>query len=370
MGAGYSELASATSWKAGRFTGSDFAFQPDGSLRCPAGKSLWCGERRPEADGSWRLVYEARIADCRACSWREQCQWHGHQARHPRRMSLLLHPRQGGSASLLWRDWPRREHRRACMQLLRHQRLEVHLPPAQETLAPPLPAILSRAQRAHYRLSHDEPATAHDHLVRRPRSLRYFPGTAGGVSSSGCSSTSFSSTRSPGPGALLAPLFCSPLARFTFCSADAPPFQEQERCPAYSSRPEARITSVTTSLRYSWARVAPRLSGVAVCAQTPYAPCPRHRSTATVHPRGSGKGRGRRRNWPRRTPTRLSPSAPKTHLWSRVPQHLGVPVGKKRVESYQFCWWPASSPALAMCLESGSTASPASFPQVHISSVL
>lgn len=155
LGAGYGEPASATSWKADRFTGKDFVLQPDGSLRCPAGKSLWCGERRPEADGSLRLVYEARIADCRACSLREQCQWHGKEAKHPRRVSLLLHPLKFGSAPLLWRDWPRREHRRACMQLLRHQRIEVHLPSAQERLAPPPTAILSRAQRAHYRLPDD-----------------------------------------------------------------------------------------------------------------------------------------------------------------------------------------------------------------------
>jgi hypothetical protein len=102
MGAGYSEPTSATSWQAGRFTGSDFALQPDGSLRCPAGKSLWCGERRPEADGSLRLVCEARIADCRACSLREPCQWHGQQAKHPRRVSLRLasSPRWLGSAAL------------------------------------------------------------------------------------------------------------------------------------------------------------------------------------------------------------------------------------------------------------------------------
>ena len=59
--------------------------------------SLWCGERRPEADGSLRLVYETRIPDCRAGSLRDQCQWQGKEAKHPRRVSLLLHPRQGGS---------------------------------------------------------------------------------------------------------------------------------------------------------------------------------------------------------------------------------------------------------------------------------
>jgi len=152
MRAGYREPASATSWKAGRFTGKEFSLQPDGTLRCPAGKSLFCGERRPEADGSLRLVYEARIADCRACQMRPHCQWHGHQAKHPRRVSLLLHPRQGGSAPLLWCDWPRREHRQVCMKLLRHQRVEVSLP---QTLLPEKarpPLVLTRAQRAHYRL--------------------------------------------------------------------------------------------------------------------------------------------------------------------------------------------------------------------------
>ncbi len=38
IGTGYSAPASATSWKAGRFTGKDFALQPDGSLRCPEGR--------------------------------------------------------------------------------------------------------------------------------------------------------------------------------------------------------------------------------------------------------------------------------------------------------------------------------------------
>jgi hypothetical protein len=168
MGAGYREPASATSWTVGRFTGSDFVLQPDGSLRCPAGKSLWCGERRPEADGSLRLVYEARIADCRACSLREQCQWHGKEAKHPRRVSLLLHPRKMGSAPLLWQDWLPREHRRACMQLLRHQRVEVHFPPEKAGLAPPLPVVLSRAQRAHYRLAAGERLARNDRVASQP----------------------------------------------------------------------------------------------------------------------------------------------------------------------------------------------------------
>ena len=47
----------ASSWKAGRFTGRDFVFQPDGTLRCPAGQKLSAHERRREDDGSLRVVY-------------------------------------------------------------------------------------------------------------------------------------------------------------------------------------------------------------------------------------------------------------------------------------------------------------------------
>jgi len=148
---GYEPPVVAGAWKAGRYAGKHFALQPDGTIGCPAGKRLFPQEHRRERDGSLRIVYEARIADCRACEMRPQCQWHGHQAQHPRRVSVLLHPRKGGSAPLLWRDWPRRAQRGACMQLLRQQRVQVDLPslPIPDTSQP----ILSRAQRAHYRLS-------------------------------------------------------------------------------------------------------------------------------------------------------------------------------------------------------------------------
>src|SRR5712692_11090736 len=51
------------------------------------------------------------------------------------------------------RDWSRREHRRACMQLVRHQRIEVSLPPPAAASPRTADVILSRAQRAHARLS-------------------------------------------------------------------------------------------------------------------------------------------------------------------------------------------------------------------------
>jgi hypothetical protein len=67
-------------------------------------------------------------------------------------MSEPLHPLRVGPAPLRWRDWTRREHRHTRIQFVRHQRLDVRLlPPA--TSPPTTDAILSRAQRAHSRLS-------------------------------------------------------------------------------------------------------------------------------------------------------------------------------------------------------------------------
>jgi hypothetical protein len=167
---GYGPPVVGGGWKAGRFSGKDFSPQPDGTLRCPADKHLFATERRREEDGSLRVVYEARIADCRSCLLRQQCQWHGHTARHPRRVSLLLHPCKLGSHPLFWKDWPRRAPRHAVMQLLRHQRVEVQIPPPAQSRVPESP-VLSRAQRAHTRLSWEE------RLARNTRVLTQAPPT-------------------------------------------------------------------------------------------------------------------------------------------------------------------------------------------------
>jgi hypothetical protein len=153
---GYAAASVALPFKQGRFSGRDFALQPDGTLRCPAGQALCATEERREADGSLRLVYAARISSCRGCGLREQCQWHGGNTQKPRRVSVLLHPLRVGSAPLLWKDWSRRQHRRACMQLVRHQRVDVHLEPPSQPDPATSPSVLSRAQRAHHRLSWEE----------------------------------------------------------------------------------------------------------------------------------------------------------------------------------------------------------------------
>lgn len=149
---GYAPPVVGLPWKAGRFSGQDFALQPDGTLRCPAEQKLIPHEHRREADGSLRVVYGASIRSCRPCRLREQCQWNGTATAKPRQVSILLHPLPVAAAPLFWQDWSRRQHRRACMQLVRDQHIEVRQaqgPPGQSNTG----TIFSRAQRAHFRLS-------------------------------------------------------------------------------------------------------------------------------------------------------------------------------------------------------------------------
>jgi hypothetical protein len=153
---GYGPQASAQHWKQGRFSGQDFPLHPDGTLRCPAGKALTPTEQRREPDGTLRVLYAARIRDCRPCRLRERCQWQGRNTSKPRRVSVLLHPLAVASAPLLWQDWSRRTQRRACMSLVRSQRVEIQVEPDRSPAPESLPVPLSRAQRAHWRLAWEE----------------------------------------------------------------------------------------------------------------------------------------------------------------------------------------------------------------------
>lgn len=150
---GYGPAALALPWKRGRFSGHDFALQPDGTLRCPAGQKLIPHEHRREADGSLRVVYGASIRSCRPCLLREQCQWQGRATAKPRQVSILLPPLAVASAPVLWRDWSRRRQRRACLRLVHSQRVEVQVEPGGAPNPPAEAPPLSRAQRAHWRLS-------------------------------------------------------------------------------------------------------------------------------------------------------------------------------------------------------------------------
>lgn len=136
----------------------DFALQPDGTVRCPANQTLSAHERRKEADGSLRVIYAASIRSCRP--WPDATSGVNGMAARPRSRSL----RECASASTrrrlcsaaASRDWSRREHRRACLQLVRHQRIEVSLPPPTAASPGTADVILSRAQRAHSRLCWQE----------------------------------------------------------------------------------------------------------------------------------------------------------------------------------------------------------------------
>jgi hypothetical protein len=152
---GYAPPEVGSAWKAGRFSGHDFTLQPDGMLRCPANQELRVQEQRREIDGSLRMVYGASIHSCRPCPLREQCQWNGSDTHKPRQVSVLLHPLAVGPAPLLWQDWSRRQHRRACQHLVRDQHVEVNMPSQPPGEARPITTTvsLSRAQRAHSRLS-------------------------------------------------------------------------------------------------------------------------------------------------------------------------------------------------------------------------
>ncbi len=165
------------------FAGSDFVPQPDGSLRCPAGHPLFVHERRPERNGSVRVVYGARITHCRPCPLRAQCQETA-TARKPRQVSAVLWPVEASPAQppppvaapdlhesppslaspasasalapILWGDWPRCQFRRSFMRLLRTQTVVLSFRPLQseeDGSSSHDDHLQTRAERAHWRLS-------------------------------------------------------------------------------------------------------------------------------------------------------------------------------------------------------------------------
>jgi len=150
----------------GGFPGDAFQPQPDGTLRCPADYPLYPQERRPERDGSVRILYAARLAHCRACPLRPDCQGYGADTLKPRRVSAVLWPLNTPPAlaaqplplpaaiwPLLWADWPRCQTRRDWLTLLRSQTVSMTRLSA-PTLPDPVPPVpRSPSQRAHWRLS-------------------------------------------------------------------------------------------------------------------------------------------------------------------------------------------------------------------------
>jgi hypothetical protein len=151
--------------RVGSLGGQDFLPQVDGTLRCRQGATLYPQERRPEHDGTVRVLYAARIADCRPCPLRTLCQEHGTSTKKPRRVSAVLHPlpqmgpeeqppsRLSALAPhpVLWGDWSRSQPRRAWIRWQRSHLVTVEVASVPLPCSPPSP--FSRAQRAHWRLT-------------------------------------------------------------------------------------------------------------------------------------------------------------------------------------------------------------------------
>jgi hypothetical protein len=152
----------------GGFPGSAFTPQSDGTLRCPADRPLYPQERRPERDGSIRVLYAARIGHCRSCSLRAQCQECSSSVK-PRRVSAVLWPLEAvlsdasppredlpealPLAPLVWKDWPRCRLRRAWLKIIRSETVRLTRGAIPASVATATPAVFTRAQRAHWRLS-------------------------------------------------------------------------------------------------------------------------------------------------------------------------------------------------------------------------
>jgi hypothetical protein len=155
------------SWTSG-FPGSAFTPQPDGTLRCPADRPLYPQERRPERDGSIRVVYAARIGHCRSCPLRAQCQERRSSVK-PRRVSAVLWPLASvlsdaspplqdppealPLAPVLWKDWPRCRIRRAWLKVIRSETVRLTSGATPAPVATETSVGFTRAQRAHWRLS-------------------------------------------------------------------------------------------------------------------------------------------------------------------------------------------------------------------------
>ena len=129
------------------------------------------------ARSAWSMVLALRIAHCRPCPLRAQCQ-ETTTTQKPRQVSAVLWPIPSvpaqppphplatacerertpllaSPAPVLWGDWPRCLFRRRWLGLLRTQTVELTFGslPSEEDLSSNRDGVQTRAQRAHWRLS-------------------------------------------------------------------------------------------------------------------------------------------------------------------------------------------------------------------------
>src|SRR5260370_928413 len=73
------------------FPGTAFPLQPDGNFLCPANHPLSPQKQKPHRVLSYRLLYAARIGDCRSCRLRASC-LESMETKKPRRVSAVFWP--------------------------------------------------------------------------------------------------------------------------------------------------------------------------------------------------------------------------------------------------------------------------------------
>ncbi len=162
------QQAAAFGRAAGRFGADAFVLQEDGTLRCPAGASLWLSEVRQENAFTQRALYVASQTDCPHCTLREQCLGRNAKGNRARRVSavrrLLPPPATVERKPIIfkpmqWVDVAGRALRRTWTAHWRQQYVEV-LPVARAQPAGKPPARPPRAVCSHHRWSW------HDRLAR------------------------------------------------------------------------------------------------------------------------------------------------------------------------------------------------------------
>jgi hypothetical protein len=153
------QWAAAFGRATGRFGADVFVLQENGTLRCPAGASLWLSEVRQENAFTQRAVYLAYQTDCQCCSLREECLAKGAKGNRARRVSAVrrLLPPPASLArkpvllgSMRWVDVAGRALRRTWMAHWRRQYVEV-LPLAEIPRSVSPPPGPPRAMRSHHR---------------------------------------------------------------------------------------------------------------------------------------------------------------------------------------------------------------------------
>lgn len=145
----------------GRFGADVFVLQENGTLRCPAGFSLWLSEVRQENAFTQRATYLGFRSDCEPCALKEQCLGRGAKGNRARRVSavrrLLPSPavveqKPVVLGSMQWVDVAGRALRRSWMAHWRSQYVEV-IPLttiSEKSSPPPRPP---HAVRSHHRWS-------------------------------------------------------------------------------------------------------------------------------------------------------------------------------------------------------------------------